>query len=318
MHEPLISVVIPAYNQSHFLAGAISSALDAGEANVEVIVVDDGSTDSTPSVVASFGNEVVYLRQDNQGLSAARNRGIRAAHGQFVQLLDSDDTLSPTSLASLAKAVAERPDAGVFAASWNEMDLSGRVFGHVQARPFAIDTFHELFDPFVLGPPCRYLVRRSAFTKAGLFDQELRACEDWDMWFNMAASGIVFVAVPGACSNYRNYPSSMSKDHNLMWRSGMRVLQRSRTGHLHCERCRRARTRGIVLWREWCYMSMLQPELSRYRLSRQFDRMGAAALRALRRDPRLAPSFARALLPKRLGDAPSGQAGPRAGDDGRS
>jgi glycosyltransferase involved in cell wall biosynthesis len=302
--EPLVSVVIPAYNQSQFLGEAIESALSQTLERVEVIVVDDGSTDDTQRVAGSFAGRVTYIRQSNQGLAGARNTGITAARGGLIQLLDSDDALYPTAVEASWQAAQSNPDAGVFMASWDETDAAGGVIGHVEAPAIARDAFHALFDPMLVGPPCRYLVRRAELVRAGLFDRSLRACEDWDMWLRLAAGGVRFVAVPQARVRYRNHPASMSKDPRLMWRSGLRVLDRAVDAHGSCARCREAKRRGKNTWREWCYVSILAPKLH----SQPFPRAAAGALLALAHDPKLTRLLIGSLRRRSSGRPPTGEA----------
>ena len=293
---PLASVIIPAYNQGEFLLEAIDSALSQTLRAVEVVVVDDGSTDDTQQIAAGFDDRIVYVRQVNQGLAAARNTGIRTARGPLLQFLDSDDALYPDSLERACDAAVRHSDASVFTASWDEMDRAGRIVARVDAPPLPSDVFHGLFYPMLVGPPCRFLVRRSAFTQAGLFDTRLAACEDWDMWLRIAAAGLRFVAVPAARVRYRNYATSMSKDYCLMWRSGRHVLTRAARVHSNCPKCRLAVRSGVASWREWCYVSMLAPKI-RERCDRgRYYAAARTSLTALARDPRLAPYLLRSAL----------------------
>ena len=298
--EPPVSVVIPAYNQSRFLGEAIESALSQTLAGVEVIVVDDGSTDDTPRVARAFRDRIIYIRQSNQGLAGARNTGITAARAGLIQLLDSDDALYPTAVERGWEAAASNPDAGVFTASWDETDAAGGVIGQVEAPAIARDAFHALFDPMLVGPPCRYMVRRAELLRAGLFDRSLRACEDWDMWLRLAAAGVRFVAVPEARVRYRNHPASMSKDPRLMWRSGLRVLDRAADAHRSCACCRQAKRRGTATWREWCYVAILAPRLH----GQPYRRAAGSALLALARDPKLARLLAGSLRRRSRGQPP--------------
>src|SRR5437016_10401011 len=98
MSEPLISAVIPSYNYGHFITDAIESALGQTYPHVEIIVVDDGSTDDTREQLAPYSERVCYIHQENGGLSAARNTGIRAAKGEWIALLDADDVWHPRKL----------------------------------------------------------------------------------------------------------------------------------------------------------------------------------------------------------------------------
>ena len=243
--------------------------------------------------MAQFEDRVVYLKQANQGLAVARNTGILESRGEFIQLLDADDALCPGTLDALAEAVACRPQGAVFFASWDEMDLDGNATAHIDATPLPRDSFHALFNPIAVGPPCRYLVRRSVFPLAGLFDTQFPGCEDWDMWLRMAVEGLEFVAVPEACSRYRNYPTSMSKDHGVMWRSGNSVLERAARYHGNCQACHLAKKQGATRWREWCYLSMLAPQLRELQRAGNYDLLGRCCIGAFRRDPRILPALVR-------------------------
>lgn len=283
----LVSVVIPSYNYGHFVGNAVRSALEQSYEPVEVIVIDDGSTDGTGDVVRAFGDAVTYVRQSNQGLSAARNSGVARAEGEMIQLLDADDELTPTQLETAMSAVAAHPDASIFIGSWDELDLDGRVTAHVEAAQPGEDYFHSLFDPITVGPPCRYLVKKNALLATGGFSSSLGACEDWDMWLRLAHGGAVPVAVPRACSRYRNHPTSLSKNYPLMWRSGLRVLARAAESDERCVRCREALLLGRRKWRQWCYFSMLAPELSAFRKKGDWAEMAERTVAAVARDPGL-------------------------------
>lgn len=283
----LVSVVIPSYNYAHFLGNALRSALEQSYAPVEVVVVDDGSTDDTADVVMSFGDAVTYIRQSNSGLSAARNRGIARATGNMIQLLDADDELTPTQLETLMFSVEAHPSADIFIGSWDEIDLTGRVTAHVEAVQPDEDYFHSLFDPITVGPPCRYLVRKDALVSAGAFSSRFGACEDWDMWLRLAHRGATPVAVEAACSRYRNHAGSLSKNYLLMWRSGLNVLSEAAERDGRCVRCRHALCFGRRRWREWCFHSMLVPELRSYRRDRRWDLMAGQTATALAADPGL-------------------------------
>src|SRR5687767_14566662 len=110
MTAPTVSVVIPTYNYGRYVGDAIDSALAQTRPPDEVVVVDDGSTDDTPDRLAAYGDRIRVVRQTNQGLSAARNAGIRAAHGDWVAFLDSDDAFHPRKLELQLGALARRPE----------------------------------------------------------------------------------------------------------------------------------------------------------------------------------------------------------------
>ncbi len=111
--NPLVSIIIPTYNYAGYLPRAIGSCLDQTYRNLETIVVDDGSTDTTAAVVSGFGDEIVYVRQENQGVSAARNAGLARARGEFIAFLDADDILLKDCIASTVAVLLDHPDVGI-------------------------------------------------------------------------------------------------------------------------------------------------------------------------------------------------------------
>jgi glycosyltransferase involved in cell wall biosynthesis len=301
-----ISVVIPCYNHGHFLPYAIESVLAQTAAPIEIIVVDDGSIDETAAVSRRYGAAVTYLYQPNAGLSAARNTAIRRARGTFIQLLDADDILAPTALEHVASAMAADTQASVFHASWEEIDVDGQAYAAVPPPNLGADPFHAFFDPLLVGPPCRFTVRRTALLEAGLFDTRLSSCEDWDMWFRLALAGKTFVAVPDAFAAYRNHSGSMSKNHARMWHSGMTVLKQARNRH-GCPVCDRAFAAGVRKWRNFCYLTTLREDLRNHVRKRELRLAAGAFLAATRDDPAIAALVAGSTvrrMRRRLSRAP--------------
>src|SRR5258705_2440500 len=135
-HDPLVSVVIPTFNQAAYLREAIDSVLAQTWGNRECIVVDDGSTDGTQGIIASYGDRIVALRQDNRGAANALNAGIRAARGELICWLSSDDAYLPTKLEVQVAALLARPDAGLCCTGWETMDATGRTLNQHQEPPW--------------------------------------------------------------------------------------------------------------------------------------------------------------------------------------
>lgn len=241
------SVIIPSYKQAHLLPKAIESALlqaQDADVEVEVIVVDDGSPDNGAEVASRYEG-VTVIRQANAGVSAARNRGILRSTGRFLMFLDGDDFLRPGMFAAAARAFARNPDIDVvhgFADVVEEDDAV--VVAEFGGRDLTVDPFHSLLGGNA-GPPVVFVVRREVLARAGLFDASLRSCEDWDFWLRVAASGAKFELVPDMRSVYRVLPGSLSKNLEVMWRTGEEVLQRSARIHHDCRACRQAQRSGF-------------------------------------------------------------------------
>jgi glycosyltransferase involved in cell wall biosynthesis len=226
---PLVSIVIPTYNYARFVGHAIRSALGQTFADREVIVVDDGSTDDTRDVVGAFGDAVRSIHQPNGGLSAARNTGIRAARGRYVAFQDSDDIWLPDKLAHQVPVLEARPEVGlVYCDSIFFDDATGADMDRQSDRfePRSGRVLEALITRgnFIASPTP--LVRREVFEQAGLFDESLRSCEDWDMWIRAAARWEV-AYVPVALTRYRVHGNSMSKNIPRMREAQLVVLRKT-------------------------------------------------------------------------------------------
>ena len=192
MGEALVSVVIPTYNYAHFLIGAVESALAQTYPDREVIVVDDGSTDDTRDRLAPFEGRIRYIYQENQGLSAARNTGIRAARGALVAFLDSDDLWHPEKLAVQARYLDEHPEVALLASDHLDMHTSevGGVDWPRLDGSRAIEAHAVSFEDLVVGSrfgACGVVARKWCFDEVGFFDETLRSAEDVDMWIRIAS-----------------------------------------------------------------------------------------------------------------------------------
>ena len=224
------SLIIPTFNHARFVGAAIDSALAQTVSAFEVIVVDDGSTDETPAVLARYAGRVRVLRQENRGLSAARNAGLAAAHGTFVSFLDADDVMAPTKLTAQLE-VLERSHA----IGWTYCDvLMETVVTGATARAserfgYASRTLDGwLFPELIHGnfiPAIAPLVRRTALEVAGGFDERLTALEDWDMWLRLSLIAEARYT-PAVLVTYRIRPGGMSEDRARMDRNRFLVLDK--------------------------------------------------------------------------------------------
>jgi glycosyltransferase involved in cell wall biosynthesis len=225
MTPGMVSVVIPTYNYGRFVTEAVDSALAQTYPHREVIVVDDGSTDDTRQVLARYGDRVRYVFQTNQGLSAARNTGIRAAGGEFVALLDSDDVFHPRKLELQVKYLHDHPDIGLLGtgeftdqrASWPEIETSG-----LTAERF---TVYDLVGRAHFAPSS-VLIRRSCLDDVGLFDPTLRCVEDRDMWIRFAGRHDVARLSPPLLW-FRLHPGSLSTKALSMEEAEQRVFRKA-------------------------------------------------------------------------------------------
>jgi glycosyltransferase involved in cell wall biosynthesis len=181
-----ISVVIPTYNRAASLQEAIRSVLAQTCPVNEIIVVDDGSTDNTGELVRSMNGIVRYAYQENQGPSAARNRGIREAQGDWVAFLDSDDLWLPAKIERQVEEVRRNPDAALVYTSvyWRNPDGTDRL--EVARPPSALWPMIRYRNP-VCGSCSAVLARRDVLIEENGFNQSLHIGEDWDLWVRIAS-----------------------------------------------------------------------------------------------------------------------------------
>ena len=182
----LVSVVIPTHNRRAFLERALKSALDQTHANLEVIVVDDGSTDGTWDYLTSLDDDrVTPLHQEQQGCGAARNTAVGVARGEWTAFLDDDDIWAPHKLEAQLEAASARPDAGWVGTGTVIVDTGLNVISGAACPPEPLlpDLYMANFIP---DGPSTVMVRTDLLREVGRFDVELRHLEDWDMWLRLA------------------------------------------------------------------------------------------------------------------------------------
>ncbi|MCX7799097.1 MAG: glycosyltransferase [Fimbriimonadales bacterium] len=217
------SVIVPCFNASGTLRQAIDSALAQTHADTEVVVVDDGSTDGSAAIAASYGERVVLVRQPNRGLSAARNAGVAESSGEFLTLLDADDALMPECVARRVAVLLRHPEVGLVAGYYREIDAEGRLRERVpeQRRVGPLPPFRQAVRRN-WGPPVGWTFRREAFERCGGFDPLLRSCEDWDFVIRVASRyAIAYDPEPHAL--YRISPGQMSSNFERMLDAARRV-----------------------------------------------------------------------------------------------
>ena len=190
------SVIIPVYNGAAYISAAVRSVLAQTEHDLELLVVDDGSTDGTRELVRGFDDpRLRLLTQDNAGPSAARNLGIRESRGEWVGFLDADDVWRPDKLAAHLRRASEMPAAGLTYSSVVVVDEVGTLVEVLKAELEGEVLEPLLFGNIVWGGGSSAMLRRDVFDRVGGFDPTIKYGEDWEMWLRVAAS-FPFAAVP--------------------------------------------------------------------------------------------------------------------------
>jgi glycosyltransferase involved in cell wall biosynthesis len=182
---PQVSVIIPTYNRAWCLREAVDSVLAQEFKDFELIVVDDGSSDETPSLLREYGDAIRVLRQPNRGVSAARNAGILAARGELIAFLDSDDIWLKGKLASQVEYFSRHP--GTLICQTEELWVKdGRRVNPGKRHRKQAGMIFESSLQLCLVSPSAVMLRRSLFDRVGLFDERLPACEDYDLWLRVS------------------------------------------------------------------------------------------------------------------------------------
>ncbi len=227
MNSGRISVVIPVFNGAGFIGEAIESVLAQDEKPLEIIVVDDGSTDNSAEIAESFGSPVLVLRQENRGPAAARNRGLRAARGQYIAFLDADDLYSPDKFALQADRLDRHPGVDIVIGKQRYLRPPG-----IQAEAERILADHE--DRFTL-PFNTCLFRRSVFDRVGLADETMRMVDDWD-WFMRAREARVPLMLHRHVVLYRRlHEANITRDRETGAREALKMMRRSLARRKHSD-----------------------------------------------------------------------------------
>lgn len=221
----LVSVVVPTRDRRALTAEAVASVLGQTWADLELVVVDDGSADGTPDhLEASFLDpRLRVLRQENQGVSAARNRGVRETAGEWVAFLDSDDLWLPEKLERQLAAVGQYP-------GWDACHTEEVWIRHGRwANPRKVHAKHGgwIFSqclPLCIISPSSILLRRAVFEALGGFDESLPACEDYDLWLRLCAARPVLLLDERLTVKRNGHPGQLSQAHWGLDRFRVRAL----------------------------------------------------------------------------------------------
>ena len=244
----LVSVVIPCYNQAHFLGEAIESVLGQSYSHFEIIVVDDGSTDNTFEIAARYPI-VHYIRQDNQGPSEARNSGLRESKGSYLVFLDADDRLLSNALEMGVEHLKAHPECAFVSGRHTRIAADGQLLW-VQPPPLIeADYYAELLRGNYIGMHATVMYRRLVFESVGGFDTSLRFCEDYELYLRIARD------FPVCChdkvvAEYRWHDTNTSRNSALALRGSLDVLGSQRAYVKGKRRYEEAYKTGMKSWRE--------------------------------------------------------------------
>ena len=221
-----VSVIIPAYNGDRYIEEAIVSILHQTYTDWEIIIVDDGSTDSTSNIVRKYGDRVKYFHQTNQGVAASRNLGLSKAEGEYIAFLDQDDVFLSHKLATQVTVLAENPNLGMVNSGWEIVDRDGKVQAAVepwQQIPQLSMKDLIVWKPVFLGA---MLFRKSWLQRTSGFDISLEQTPDVDLVLNLAAIGCTAAWVKQTTVKYRQHESNASRNSLLQAQELESILAR--------------------------------------------------------------------------------------------
>lgn len=220
-----ISVIIPTYNRANHLQQALHSVIRQTAQPDEIIIVDDGSNDNTKTIVNDFPSNVKYLYQNNNGVSSARNSGIKQATGDFIAFLDSDDQWLPEKLEKQIAALHKNPD--IYICHTEEIWIRNGI--RVNQMKKHAKKGGWIFDhclPLCVISPSSVIINRSVFEQVGLFDETLPACEDYDLWLRICANHQVLFLNEPLIMKFGGHEDQLSQKYWGMDRFRIKALDK--------------------------------------------------------------------------------------------
>jgi glycosyltransferase involved in cell wall biosynthesis len=245
--RPTVGVVIPCFNQARYLPSAVASVrAQDGARSIACLVVDDGSTDDTAAVAARLG--VAVLRQDNAGVSAARNAGLAATRSDLVVFLDADDELLPSAIGEEVDALDAQPDAVAVVGRCQPIDADGRAVACRYDEVDAGNLYRAWLPRNFVWTPGAAMFARAALEGIGGFPLDVGPAADYAVYLRLARTGRI-VFLPQPLVRYRQHEASMSRDPALMLRATIGVLRREQReapawAQVHIRN-------GLDAWRQW-------------------------------------------------------------------
>ena len=280
--QATVAVVITSYNHAHFLLEAIQSVLAQTHSAFEILVVDDGSTDNTADMVLQCAG-VSLLRQNNQGLSAARNSGLKAVHSDKVVFLDADDRLLPEALSAGLACFAGAGDCGFVYGGYRLIDKHGNVFGKDIHNPVGPQPYRDMLRGNQIGMHATVMYDRARLLASGGFDPTVRRCEDYDVYLRMSRDGPI-ASHPQVIAEYRWHGGNMSSNHREMLDWAL---------HVHGRHEQAARALGAAgdwkqgrrRWRSYYASEMLSATQRRWATDRSLGAAARGVLQAIAASP---------------------------------
>jgi glycosyltransferase involved in cell wall biosynthesis len=278
-----VAVVITTYNHAHFLLQALHSVLAQTHPATEILVVDDGSTDDPAAVISPLAG-VTLLRQANQGLSAARNAGLKAVRSDKVVFLDADDRLLPNAIAAGLACFAGAAACGFVYGGYRLIDQHGRPFGKDIYNAVSPQPYRDMLRGNQIGMHATVMYDRARLIDSGGFDPAVKRCEDYDVYLRMARDGPI-ASHPQLVAEYRWHGGNMSSNPREMLDWALRVHDRHEQTARTLADATRDWKEGRRVWRHYYAGEMLGTTRRRWASSPSLGDAAGGVLQAIRMAP---------------------------------
>ena len=249
--EPLVSVIVPCYEQAHFLADAIESVLGQTYPYHDIIVIDHGSTDNTAEIAAHY-SKVRYVRQENQCKAAARNRGVRESTGSYLVFLDADDRLLPEAFETGLNCLNAHPECGFVFGLCKFIAHDGSFLLTPEPPPRQGVDYVAMLRRCLINHTAQVLCRRAVFESGIVFDTSLTVCSDYDFYLRVARSSPIYCH-HNVISEYRRHKANRSRNNLRMLTSILSILRSQRAFIEGDENYERAVRIGVRTARRFYY-----------------------------------------------------------------
>ncbi|MGA7935588.1 MAG: glycosyltransferase [Kovacikia sp.] len=299
-----VSVIIPCFNGSRFLAEAIESVLAQNYPNFEVVVVDDGSTDESKEIAKHY-DDVHYLFQENQGVSVARNRGYRESSGEYLLFLDYDDRLLPHALQLNVENLIAHPECGCVAGGHRLIDSHGNLLSLVLAKQVenfqlsGIVDYKTLISGHTLASPSGSMFRRHVLEAVNGFDPIYRSGEDMDLYLRLARKFPIFCD-DEVIFEYRRHDTNKSGDGQRAMNNCLGILDRQWPYIEGNSEYESAYKIGRKMWQNFFYKT-IPYDVASYLKRKKFDKASQLLLLGLRHSPYSFVQYTMEYLSKRIG-----------------
>ncbi|MCK5310550.1 MAG: glycosyltransferase [Desulfobacteraceae bacterium] len=212
--KPLVSAIIPTFNRGWIITEAVESILDQNYPNIETIIIDDGSTDDTAKKLSPYLDRITYLKQENKGVSAARNLGIKKSSGKLTAFLDSDDLWNKNKITCQVDFFQDNPEAMICQTEETWIRNGKRVNPKHKHKKLSGMIFEPSLE-LCLVSPSAVMIKKELFEITGLFDESLPACEDYDLWLRISAAMPIFLIDEPYTIKKGGHADQLSNNHSL-------------------------------------------------------------------------------------------------------